>query len=60
MPTRDAGAAGGVLTTAGQVGGAAGIAVLGVVFFGALEASFAHGARPLIAYGDALASMLPW
>jgi hypothetical protein len=40
--------------------GAAGIAVLGVVFFGALEASFADGAGPLIAYGDALASILPW
>ena len=26
----------------------------------ALEASFADGARPLIAYGDALASILPW
>lgn len=60
VPAKDAGAAGGVLTTVGQVGGAAGVAVLGVVFFGALEGSFADGASPLIAYGDALASILPW
>ena len=60
MPAKDAGAAGGVLTTVGQVGGAAGVAVLGVVFFGALEGSFADDASPLIAYGDALASILPW
>ncbi len=60
VPAKDAGAAGGVLTTVGQVGGAAGIAALGVVFFGALERSVAGGATPLVAYGDAFASILPW
>lgn len=60
VPAKDAGAAGGVLTTVGQVGGAAGVAVLGVVFFGALDASFTDGARPLIAYGEAFTSILPW
>lgn len=40
--------------------GATGVAVLGVVFFGALEASFTDGARPLIAYGEAFTSILPW
>lgn len=60
VPAKDAGAAGGVLTTAGQVGGAAGVAALGVAFFGALGGSFADGASPLIAYGDAFASILPW
>ena len=60
VPAKDAGAAGGVLTTVSQVGGAAGIAVLGVVFFGVLEASVTDGATPLIAYGDAFTSILPW
>lgn len=60
VPAKDAGAAGGVLTTIGQVGNAVGVAVLGVLFFTALEESFTGGARPLIAYGDALISILPW
>ena len=43
LDVRHAGAASGVLSTALQVGGALGIAVLGVVFFGALPAGgFAH------------------
>lgn len=37
VPGRDAGAAGGVLSTVNQLGGAAGIAVLGTVFFAALD-----------------------
>lgn len=60
VPAKDAGAAGGVLTTVGQVGNAVGVAVLGVLFFAALEESFTGGARPLIAYGDAFISILPW
>ncbi|NDU71687.1 MFS transporter [Actinomadura sp. DSM 109109] len=36
VPGRNAGAAGGVLSTANQIGGAAGIAVLGTVFFGSV------------------------
>lgn len=59
VPARDAGAASGVLTTVGQVGNAVGVAVLGVVFFGALETSFTDGATSLIAYGDAFTSILP-
>ena len=43
LDVRHAGAASGVLSTALQVSGALGIAVLGVVFFGALPAGgFAH------------------
>lgn len=60
VPAKDAGAASGVLTTVAQVGNAAGVAVLGVVFFGVLETAFAEGATPLRAYGAALAAILPW
>lgn len=60
VPAEDAGAAGGVLTTVSQVGGAAGVAVLGVVFFGVLEDSFAGGAVPLAGYADAFTAILPW
>lgn len=60
VPAKDAGAASGVLTTVGQVGGAAGVAVLGVVFFAALGTSSTDGATALIAYADALTSILPW
>ncbi|MFI0263070.1 MFS transporter [Streptomyces sp. NPDC017056] len=60
VPVRDAGAAGGVLTTVGQVGNAVGVAVLGALFFTGLGASSTAGAPPLAAYGDAFASVLPW
>jgi MFS family permease len=60
VPGKDAGAAGGVLTTVGQVGNAFGVAVLGMVFFTRLESSIAGGATGLIAYGDAFATILPW
>lgn len=43
-----------------QIGGAVGVAVLGVVFFAALDRSFTDGATPLMAYGNALTSILPW
>lgn len=58
VPGRDAGAAGGVLSTVNQLGGAIGIAALGTVFFTAL-AGGAGGHRD--AYGHALATVLmPW
>ncbi|MFH8350347.1 MFS transporter [Streptomyces sp. NPDC018045] len=60
VPARDAGAAGGVLTTVGQIGNAIGVAVLGVGFFSTLDETSAAGAPPLTAYGDALSSVLPW
>ncbi|MFI6799954.1 MFS transporter [Streptosporangium canum] len=60
VPGKDAGAAGGVLTTVGQVGNAFGVAVLGVVFFARLESSFTDGGDALLAYGDALTAILPW
>ena len=60
VPARDAGAAGGVLTTVSQVGAAVGVAVLGVVFFDTLEESFATGAAPSAAYADAFTAVLPF
>ncbi|WP_254392726.1 MFS transporter [Streptomyces buecherae] len=60
VPERDAGAAGGVLTTVGQLGNALGVAALGAVFFAALETGADRGAGPLAAYGDALVAVLPW
>ncbi len=58
VPGRDAGAAGGVLSTVNQLGGAAGIAVLGTVFFAALDRNLS-AAPPLQAYSDAFALVLP-
>ncbi|MCG5220210.1 MFS transporter [Streptosporangium sp. KLBMP 9127] len=60
IPAKDAGAAGGVLTTVTQLGNALGVAVLGAVFFAQLESSFTGGATRLTAYGDALTTILPW
>lgn len=58
IPGKDAGAAGGVLTTATQIGGAAGIAVLGTVFFAAAD----RGDSPdrIQVFSDALGAVLPW
>jgi predicted MFS family arabinose efflux permease len=42
---RDAGAAGGAVATAGQLGGALGVAVLGSVFFGVLPSGFGPAAH---------------
>lgn len=51
VPGRHAGAAGGVLSTVNQIGGAVGVAVLGTVFFNSVgRGDFAH----------ALATVLPW
>lgn len=58
VPGRDAGAAGGALSTINQLGGAAGIAVLGTVFFTFLDHSVG-AAAPLQAYSDAFARVLP-
>ena len=58
VPGRHAGAAGGVLSTVTQIGGAAGVAVLGTVFFAALDPATAGGAPPSFAH--ALAQVLPW
>ncbi|GAA2765259.1 MFS transporter [Streptomyces paradoxus] len=61
VPGRHAGAAGGVLSTVNQIGGAAGVAVLGTVFFNALApaAGTASGA-PEQLFGHALAQVMPW
>ncbi|MGI5170941.1 MFS transporter [Spirillospora sp. CA-253888] len=60
VPARDAGAAGGVLTTITQIGNALGVAILGVVFFTRLEDALTSGAARLAAYGDAFTAILPW
>lgn len=55
VPGRDAGAAGGVLSTVNQLGGALGVAALGTVFFDAVVPG-----PPARAFGDALAHVMPW
>lgn len=57
VPGRNAGAAGGVLSTVNQIGGAVGIAVLGTIFFTSVTAS-ATGAPVLPDYGHALGIVL--
>ncbi|GAB2459942.1 MFS transporter [Streptosporangium sandarakinum] len=57
VPGRNAGAAGGVLSTVNQIGGAAGIAVLGTIFFTAVTGS-ATGAPTLPDYSHALSIVL--
>ncbi|GAA0954138.1 MFS transporter [Nonomuraea longicatena] len=52
VPSENAGAAGGVLTTVTQLGNAVGVAILGAVFFSTLGAENDYGA--------ALESILPW
>jgi hypothetical protein len=42
LEPRNAGAAAGALSTVQQVGNAVGVAVTGVIFFGALDGGFAH------------------
>lgn len=58
VPGRDAGAAGGALSTVNQLGGAAGIAVLGTIFFAALDTD-PGTVSSLQAYSDAFARVLP-
>ncbi|MBC7631053.1 MFS transporter [Aeromicrobium sp.] len=57
IPSQDAGAAGGVLSTAIQIGAAAGIAVLGTIFFAALDNPGAGSSR-LGVFGDAFAAVI--
>jgi EmrB/QacA subfamily drug resistance transporter len=57
IPGRNAGAAGGVLSTVNQIGGAIGIAVLGTVFFTAVTGS-ATGAPGPADYAHALSIVL--
>ncbi|MFD0902462.1 MFS transporter [Actinomadura sediminis] len=57
VPGRNAGSAGGVLSTVNQIGGAIGIAALGTVFFTAVTES-AAGAPALADYGRALGIVL--
>lgn len=60
VPARDAGAAGGVLSTVTQIGGAVGVAALGTVFFARLEDALAGGSSAAAAHTHALAAVLPW
>ncbi|MFG1949370.1 MFS transporter [Nonomuraea sp. NPDC048826] len=57
VPGRNAGAAGGVLSTVTQIGGAVGIAVLGTIFFTSVAAG-AAGAPALPAHSHALGIVL--
>lgn len=59
VPGRQAGTAGGVLSTVNQIGGAIGIAVLGTVFFNALTPGPGASSEAEI-FGRALAHVLPW
>jgi predicted MFS family arabinose efflux permease len=58
IPGKDAGAAGGVLSTVNQIGGAAGVAALGTLFFTALDSHAADVAQ-LPGFSDAFAAVLP-
>jgi predicted MFS family arabinose efflux permease len=58
VPAKDAGAAGGALSAATQIGGAAGIAVLGTIFFAALQSPADDNSR-LIVFGNAFAAVIP-
>lgn len=59
VPGRRAGAAGGVLSTVNQIGGAVGVAVLGTVFFNATSSARA-ATPPAELFGHALAQAMPW
>ena len=59
VPARDAGTASGMLTTVSQIGSAAGVAVLGLLFFHALNVASA-GESVLAAYSTAFVAILPW
>lgn len=56
VPGRDAGSAGGVLSTVNQVGNAVGVAALGTIFFNALTSA----APSVTVFGNALATVMPW
>ena len=58
IPGRNAGAAGGVLSTVNQIGGAIGIAVLGTVFFVIAAGERTAGPPTLADYSEALSTVL--
>lgn len=62
VPGQQAGAAGGVLSTVNQIGGAIGIAILATIFFNALPAVAPEGGPGVQAqaFGQALAHVMPW
>lgn len=62
VPGQQAGAAGGVLSTVNQIGGAIGIAVLATVFLDALAAAAQAGAHDTqaLAFGRALTHVMPY
>ena len=59
VPGRRAGAAGGVLSTVNQIGGAVGVAVLATVFFNATS-SAGTATPPAELFAHALAQAMPW
>ncbi|WP_285488345.1 MFS transporter [Amycolatopsis taiwanensis] len=59
VPGRDAGAAGGVLSTVTQLGGATGVAALGTLFFTVLADQPATGEQ-VSRFSQALSSVLTW
>lgn len=60
IPGRTAGAAGGVLSTVTQIGGAAGVAVLGTIFFTARTSTPTTATTREELFGHALAQVMPW
>ena len=58
VPPRDAGSASGVLTTFQQLGGAIGVAVVGVVFFGLLSSNAINATTPQSSVTTQLRSQL--
>jgi EmrB/QacA subfamily drug resistance transporter len=54
----DAGSAAGVVSTMQQVGGAIGIAIIGILFFGTLESARLAGEASQIAYGQAFVTSI--
>ena len=59
VPGRDAGSASGVLTTFQQLGGAIGVAIVGVVFFGLLSSRAASCGRHASLRSCSRSSRLP-
>ena len=58
VPARHAGLAAGVLATAQQVGGAIGVAVVGIVFFDGVAGGYTHAFRLGVVYVMAVAAVL--
>ena len=58
VPHREAGSAGGVLSTVNQIGGSIGVAALGTVYFN--HTAHAGAGRQTTAFADAFAAVLPW